>query len=102
MATKFYIKQNDTKPSLPVALAQDGSVVNLEGATVRCHMGSVVDAEAVITEEATGSVRYDFVAADTATIGSYAAEFQVTFSDGEPETFPNDDYLVVVVLPEVS
>ena len=102
MATKFYIKQNDTKPSLSANLAQDGSVVDLEGATVKFHMGSVVDAAAVVTGAATGAVRYDFVAADTVTIGSYAAEFEVTFSDESTETFPNNDYLIVVILPEVS
>jgi hypothetical protein len=55
----FYIKRGDTRPSLYATLTQEGSVVDLTGATVRFHMGDVVDAPAVIVEASAGSVRYD-------------------------------------------
>lgn len=102
MATKFYIKQNDTKPSITAQLLSDGSAVDLTGATVKFHMGSTIDAAATITDAATGNVRYDWASGDTATAGTYNAEFEVTFSDGKIETFPNDEYLLIVITEEVA
>ena len=78
----FYIKRGDTRPSLYATLTQEGSVVDLTGATVRFHMGNVVDASAEILEASAGTVRYNWVAADTLLEGSYRAEFEVTFPDG--------------------
>ena len=98
----FYLKQNDTKPSLSANLTQDGSVVDLTGASVKFHMGSIVDADAVIASAVTGSVRYDWDAADTEEAGRYPAEFQVTFSDEGIETFPNKDTLTIVIKPELA
>ena len=102
MATTFYIKQNDTKPSLAAQLLSDGSAVDLTGATVKFHMGSSVDAAATIVDAATGNVRYDWSAADTTTSGTFNAEFEVTFSDGTIETFPNDEHLHIVITEEVA
>jgi len=102
MGDTFQMKQNDTRPSLYVNLAQDGSVVDLTGAAVKFHMGTVIDTAAVITDATRGSVRYDWLAADTATAGSYRAEFQVTFSDGGIETFPNDGHLIINIYSELA
>ena len=89
----FYIKRNDTKPSLSAILSQDGSAVDITGATVNFHMGDIIDTAAVIVNAATGSVRYDWAAVDTEKAGEFSAEFEVTFSDGKIETFPNVGYL---------
>ena len=102
MATTFYIKQNDTKPSLFAQLLSNGSAIDLTGATVRFHMESGLDAPAVITDAATGNVRYDWSVGDTATSGIFRAEFEVTFSDGTIETFPNDGYLFINVMRELA
>ena len=102
MATTFYIKQNDTKPSLSAQLLSDGSAVDLTGATVKFHMGDSVDSAATVVDAATGNVRYDWVTADTETAGLFRAEFEVTFSDGTVETFPNDGYLLINITEEVA
>jgi len=98
----FHLKQNDTKPSLSASLTQDGSVVDLTEATVKFHMGDVVDAAAVVSGALTGVVRYDWDAEDTETAGSFPAEFEVTFSDGTIETFPNDGYLTIEIQSELA
>ena len=102
MANEFYLKQNNTKPSLAVQLLTDGSIVNLDGATVKFHMGTVVDSQATIVDAATGTVRYDWASGDTAKNGMYEAEFKVTFSDGKVETFPNNGYMFVNIIREVA
>jgi len=102
VSSTFYLKQHDTKPSYAAQLLQDGSAVDLTDATVKFHMGSVIDAPATIVDALTGNVRYDWVAADTEVAGTYKAEFEVTFSDGSIQTFPNQDYLQIVIGEEVA
>ena len=100
--TTFHIKQNDTKPSLSVQLLSDGSAVDLTGAMVKFHMGTIIDAAATIVNAATGNVKYNWAVGDTATAGKFNAEFEVTFSDGTVETFPNDGYLLINIMEELA
>jgi len=105
----FYIKQNDTGPAM-LATLQDasGNAINLVGASVRFHMRSVmggnpvVDAAATVVNAAAGTVRYSWIAADTNTVGSYQAEFQVTYADASVETFPNDSYIAVEIIDDIA
>lgn len=105
----FYIKQNDTSPAM-LATLQDanGTAINLTGASVRFHMrtiGStqtVVDAAATVVTPLSGIVRYNWIAADTDTIGSYQAEFEVTYADASIETFPNDGYIRVEIVDDIA
>lgn len=105
----FYVKQNDTSPSM-LATLQDanGDAVTVTGASVRFHMRAIgstnvtVDAAAVIVDAANGIVRYDWGAADTDTVGSYQAEFEVTYADGSIETFPNDGFIKVKITDDVA
>jgi hypothetical protein len=105
----FFIKQNDTSPSLR-AILKDGDeiAINLTGATVRFHMRTVggetaaVDADASIVTAESGIVQYLWDAADTATVGSYQAEFEVTFSGGAVETFPNNGYIRVEITDDIT
>ena len=106
----FYIKQNDTSPSLRAALKDsDNIAINLTDATVRFHMKSledntvVVDADATVVVPATsGIVQYDWSSGDTATAGSYQGEFQVTFAGGAIETFPNKTNISISIKPELN
>jgi len=105
----FYVKQNDTSPAM-LATLQDanGTAISLVGATVRFHMRQigrsdvVVDAPAIIVTPLEGLVRYDWIAADTNIIGSYQAEFEVTYADASVETFPNDSYIAVEIIDDIA
>lgn len=104
----FTIKQNDTSPALQATL-QDyaGNAINLNGASVRFHMKSLsntikVDSPMTITNPSGGVVVYAWQATDTNTVGTYFAEFEVTYSDGAIETFPNTGSLAVVITPELN
>tara|TARA_R110002153_G_scaffold17336_1_gene60172 strand:- start:1016 stop:1339 length:324 start_codon:yes stop_codon:yes gene_type:complete len=105
----FQIKENDTTPSLRAELLNgSGDAVDLINTTVRFHMraigGSVaiINSVASVISEPLGIVQYDWVSGNTADIGSYHAEFQVTYADGNVETFPNSDYISVEIVDDIS
>lgn len=109
-APTFYIKQNDTRPQLEVNLRDDRDrPINITGATVVFSMRNVSDDSVKIDEASTttvsstgGRVRYSFTAANTNTAGNFDGEFQVTFLDSTIETFPNDGYIRVIIVDDVS
>jgi hypothetical protein len=97
------MKTGDTAPSLTSTLRDgDGVVVNLTGATVKLLMRKVgsrltkVNAAAVVVSPSGGTVRYDWVAADVDEAGMYDAEWEVTFTGGAKESFPNGRHLKVL------
>ena len=83
-------------------------MVDLTGASAVFKMRAVgqttvkTSAAAIIHSADGGQVRYEWVAADTNTIGSYEAEFQITFIDGKIETFPNSDFIRITVTDDIS
>jgi len=106
----FYIKSNDTSPAIQRTLKDaTGTAVNLTGATVVFHMvekntdGSLgttkVNTTANVVTPASGIVQYQWIAADTAvTVDTFfAAEWEVTYSDGTIETFPNSEHETVKI-----
>ena len=100
----YVVKQGDTANTLNAALTyNDGTAVNLTGATVKFVMRAytaanpAINAAATIVTPAAGTVSYTFTAADTATAGTYEAVFQVTFSGGTTQTFPTDGTLEIWV-----
>lgn len=106
----FYVKQNDTAPSLRATL-KDGNntVINLTGASVRFHMRAIggtttkVNSAATVVSPATsGIVQYNWTASDTDAVGSYQAEFAVTYSDSSIETFPNNGYIRIEILDDIT
>ena len=106
----FYIKQNDTAPAIRATLNDtDANVTDLTDATVRFHMRRVgattitTDGAAIIVgNAANGIVQYDWESADTAKVNTYQAEFEVTYSDGSIETFPNSSYITVEVTDDLA
>lgn len=105
----FNIKQNDTVPGIRATLQNgSGDPVDLINATVQFHMRAIgsttvkVDAAAVIIDEALGLVQYNWIAADTNVIGSYQAEFEVTYPDGTIETFPNNAYVRIEIIDDIT
>lgn len=107
---EFTIKQNDRLPVLEAFLQNpDGTAVNLAGTGTVCKFGmrlpglvSKVDAAAVITDGLNGKVQYQWTAGDTDTSGEFIGEFQVTFTDGRKQTFPNKGYIKIIVEAEVA
>lgn len=104
--SKFYIKQNDTSPSIQITDTRLAG--NLVGASVVFNMrdssgtvkvnrsaGAVVDAGA-------GTIGYDWAAADTDTAGEFEAEFEVTYADTTVETFPNFHHISVVITDDIA
>jgi hypothetical protein len=109
MMKVFHIKQNDTAPAIGSDLLDAAkNAVDLTGATVRFNMRSeggelVVDNQiAVVTNAVAGAVRYDWQPEDTAIPGICYAEFEVTYANGNVETFPNSSNIKVRVAPEVG
>ena len=105
----FYIKQDDTTPSLRADLKNgSGDPVDLIGTSVRVHMRAIgatvakIDAAMVVVSEPGGTVQYNWIAGDTSATGSYQVEFEVTYSDGTVETFPNDSYIRVEILEDIA
>jgi len=105
----FQIKENDTTPSLRAALLNgSGDPVDLINTTVKFHMRPIgsstasIDATASIISVPNGIVQYNWVSGDTSNIGSYQAEFEVTYSDGNVETFPNSRYINVEIIDNIS
>lgn len=105
----FFIKQNDTSPSLQATLKDgSGNAVDLTSATVRFHMRQIgsttakIDAAATISDADNGVVYYQWSASDTDTLGSFEAEFEVTFSGGEIESFPNNRFIQVEITDDIA
>tara|TARA_R110000782_G_scaffold1000_1_gene3559 strand:+ start:338 stop:658 length:321 start_codon:yes stop_codon:yes gene_type:complete len=104
----FTIKQNDTSPSLKANLTDsDLTPITLTGATVKFHMKSItgvvkVDSSMIIIDAANGVIQYNWSSGNTDTVGTYYVEFQVTYSDGSIETFPNSGNKVISVVRELN
>lgn len=104
----FYIKQNDTSPSILATLKDASNTpVNLTASNVRIHMRDVagslkIDSPVEVINASEGIIRYDWEAADTDTSGTFYVEFEVTYTDGAIETFPNTGKEVVIILAELN
>lgn len=86
----------------------DGNAVDLTGCSVRFHMRKIgssqakTDAPASITDADNGIVVYAWSAQDTDTVGSFEAEFEVTFTGGEIESFPNNRFIEVEITDDIA
>jgi len=104
--TPFTIKRGDTSPALSYALTPTS--VDLTGATVVFNMSrrgvTILDRQAAVvtTATVTPTVSYEWVAGNTDNIGLHLAEFEVTFSNGDIETFPNSDFIQIVVTDDLG
>jgi len=105
----FYIKQNDTSPAIQrQCLDYADNPVNVTGASVRFLMRPVGDSTVKVTgvgsvvDGATGLVKYQWSTGDTDTTGDFEAEFEVTYTDGTVETFPNTTYIKVKITDDIA
>jgi len=110
MAEKFYIKQNDTAPAIEVVLIDsNGRARSLtQASTIKFNMSTdtgnsvVTLGTGAIVNSDRGIVSYTWQTGDTANAGVHDAEFQVTYTNGQIETFPNAGYIKVIVKEELA
>jgi len=110
--SEFTIKQNDTLEAIAATLNDSvGSAFSLAGATVVFSMRSLTtnaliidNVAATIVDAALRKVKYEWIAGNTVLAGDYLAEFEVTFSDGKIQTFPNglNAGIVIHIIPQVG
>lgn len=105
----YTLRQNDSGEAITAVLEDSaGDAVNLTGAAVVFQLAPigggalVVQADAAIIDAAAGEVSYTWQGADSATPGWYLASWQVTFSGGEVQTFPNGGYTLVQITGELG
>lgn len=99
--------QNDTYPAIAGTVKHGGTVVDVTDCSVRFHMkapgadtAKVVGMGEVLDGPA-GQVAYQWVPGDLDTSGLFFGEFQVTYSDGNVETFP-DEPLEIFIREELG
>lgn len=110
----FFIKQNDTSPVIQSILKDSaGDPANLTDATVEFHMtdsdGTIKintsDNVSIVGDPLNGTVKYEWQAngtKDTDVAGEFKAEWEVTYSDGSIETFPNDGSIIILITKELA
>jgi hypothetical protein len=110
----FFLRVGDTTSIIRTTLEDStGAAVNIQGATVKFRVapinGSgtpVINTAASNDQNGTGvdgskgKVSYAWVAGNTNVSGLYLADWQVTYSGGGIQTFPNDSYILVRITPE--
>lgn len=110
-----WVKQGDTAPDLQAVLRDGaGNPVDINGAAVTFHLRPIRDLTLTLSEPAendqvdtgedgsTGYVRYIWQEGDTDEAGGYYAEWEVIFQNQQVETFPNDGYTTVAIVPELD
>jgi len=105
VAADFTIKANDRLPSIQATLSADLTTAT----SVKFIMKSTgpggaikVNASATIVSAASGVVRYDWLAIDTATPGSYLAEWEVLWAGGKKQSFPTLTFHSIDVLADLD
>jgi len=106
MSNAFFIKRGDRAPSLIYRLSP---TIDLTGATVVFNMKTQAGV-AVLTRAAAaidgnptlGVLRYDWGPSDTAAVGTYDAEFEVTLPGAIPATFPNYGFITVRIAADLG
>ena len=100
----FKIKKSDTQPSLAVTLQyNNGSPVDLTGATVYFVMGNLTDFSTyrsglcTLTTAGSGQCQYNWNALDTGSVGTYWGEFEVDWGSGSVMTLPSNHNLKIEI-----
>lgn len=113
MAADWSIKAHDTYPSIQTTLyltVVGGTVIDLTNAVsvkfiMKADTGGtvVVNAAAVIDVPKTnGQVHYDWISADTAVVGTYRAEWEITWPGPKKQTVPTATYHTIEILADLD
>ncbi len=112
----FFLRVGDTTSIIRTTLEDStGASVNIQGATVKFRVapingsGTPVINTAASNDQNTdgsdgskGKVSFAWIAGTTSFAGLYLADWQVTYSGGGIQTFPNDGYILVRISPEYA
>ncbi len=109
----FTSKKNDTKPDIEITVVDaDGTIPDWTSATITFKMQERLDKSAALkTDRAgaavspidtSGKLKYTRVAGDVDTEGEFHGEFQVLFSGGAIQTYPNEDYIKILITDELE
>ena len=107
----FSIKTGDTSSAIYATLEDaNGDAVSIAGANVTFKMGPMSGGTLTVARAATnaqvgagtadgslGNVVFNWGTSDLTTADWYRAEWEVQFSNGSIESFPNDSFMVVAV-----
>lgn len=113
MADPKYVKQGDTAPTVTATLKDAaGAAANILDAEVRFLLIDAFTGLQLLAEVASndqedadtgvGEVSYEWIEGDTDTPGVYRGEFEVTYTGGGGESFPNGGVIEVVILPKAE
>lgn len=107
----FSIKTGDTASAVYATLEDaNGDAVDIAGASVLFKMGPLSGGTLTVARTATnaqvgagtvdgstGNVVFNWGTSDLTTADWYRAEWEVAFSSGSIETFPNDGFMILAV-----
>lgn len=113
MATKKTYKRNDTGPPITITCLDGSNPKDLTSATSAKFLMGTITANGVSTTKTTGTMTFDadrttgkvtyaWLATDLDTPGDYKVEVEVTFANGEKQTYPSDSYLTVSVIADIG
>lgn len=103
-------KRHDTAPS-PMAYLQtaEGLPVNLTGATIlytlrnaKTKQFKILRRAGTVLDAAKGLVQCDLQPNDTAELGIFEEEWEVTYTNGKKQSFPLMDVQQVVIVPDID
>lgn len=110
----FTIKRNDEEPAIRFQLLDDaGNPVDITGfSDVRFIMrqrgesspkvDDNTNGAVTVTDAANGVVQYEWQSGDTDSNGLFYAEWEVTYSGGDKETFPNNGFIKISIPKDIS
>lgn len=98
------LKRGDTKRGIQAILkGPEGTPVDLTNCQVRFHMGrKLVGGLVVVMDPTAGKVLYALEASAVDEAGIYRAEFEVIYPDGRRESYPNQGYIIISIIPDIG
>lgn len=91
------LKRYDSGIGLAATLFNGKGGVNLTGAKVT-FLFNGHEIKPLFRDAKTGQVDVILNKIHTSEIGTFLAEFEVTFKDGREESFPKDDYITIKII----
>ena len=106
MAIVHTLKQGMTDPLQLTLKDKNGNTVNVTGSTLTFNMQEADGTQKIaagsvdITGPAIGEVEYAWQAGETDAVGEFEAEVHEVTSGGKVVVYPQEEYLLVVVLED--